>query len=53
MFKIFIIQANKTAEVRLKFMPPPTGEVRCRVDIIIEQTKNVEESLLFKIKTIE
>ena len=49
---LFVIAANGSGLIRLKFISPPSGNVRCRVDIIVQKTNIIEESLLFKIKTL-
>lgn len=46
------IQPNEFIEIKFKVSGPSTSEDRCRIDIIVEDTRFLEESLLFKIKSI-
>jgi len=48
-----MIAPNAYGEIRFKILAPENQlENRCRVDIIVEDTNIIEESLLFKIKAI-
>jgi Ca2+-dependent lipid-binding protein len=47
------IQPGEFAEIRFKISAPlRLPEERCRVDIIVDDTRAIEESLLFKVKSI-
>lgn len=47
------ILPNEYGEIRFKINGPPRGrEEKCRIDIIVEDTNIIEESLLFKIKGV-
>jgi Ca2+-dependent lipid-binding protein len=47
------ISANSYGEIRFKISPPDGMlPVKCRVDIIVEDTNIIEESLLFNVKTV-
>lgn len=46
------IQPNEYVEIKFKIFGPNTTEDRCRMDIIVEDTRFLEESLVFKVKSI-
>jgi len=47
------IQPGEFAEIRFKISAPlRLAEERCRVDIIVDDTRAIEESLLFKVKSL-
>lgn len=49
------ILPGETGEIRFKFFAPQNSrdkEDRCRIDVIVEDTQIVEESLLFKVKAL-
>jgi len=43
---------NKFVEIRLKVFAPKMAESKCRVDIIVQETNTIEESLLFRVRGV-
>jgi len=43
---------NKFVEIRLKVFAPKMAESKCRVDVIVQETNTIEESLLFRVRGV-
>lgn len=53
--EMFDMLPNGFGDIRFKFVAPKGGkgsEEKCRVDIIREDTRMIEESFLFKVRSI-
>jgi len=46
------LPGNKFVEIRFKILTPKMAESKCRIDIIVQETNTIEESLLFRIRGV-